>query len=165
MFEFITYGLGDLAFSFNALAALPDEVASEMLDAGGEVIVEHHKAEITKQGLVDTGTLRDSIRAFRKLGRDRRRYVLVYPHGKHGEYNRKAVAKKYKRSKHGRTYTVGGDTKDVTNNEVGFVLEFGAPKRGISPKQWMSIANEKGIDEAVQKQEEVYDQYLKSKNL
>lgn len=166
--SFTAQGIEGLLLSMEEFASIPDGVIEEMLDAGSAVAVEAHKKKIQSLGLVDTGALRESIKAHKKSGGAKngwKRHVLVYPTGKHGAYNRKAKTKEYKNSKHGRTYTVGGDTKDVTNGEVGFIHEFGAPKRGISAKQWMRTANEECADDVVKAELEVYDRYLKSKNL
>lgn len=168
MARFNAEGIEGLELSFEEFAAIPDEVVDEILEAGADVVVEAQKQKIDALGLVDSGKLKESITAFHKVGTKNdswQRYVLVYPYGKHGTRNRKAVTKKYKRSKHGRTYTVGGDTKKVTNNEVGFVLEFGAPKRGIKPYQWMRKANEACASDMEKAQFEVYDKWLKSLNL
>lgn len=165
MASFDTSGLDGLVFSLEEVGAMPDELIDGMLEAGGAMIAEYHKAELNTQGLVDTGALRDSISVHKKRGRDGSRYVLVYPYGNHGAYNRKLVVKAYKRSKHGRTYTIGGDTKEVSNSDVGFVLEFGAPERGIVPRQWMRIANEKGISDVIVEEKDVYEQFLDKLNL
>ena len=145
-----------------------DAKVEDMLDAGSKVVVEAQKRKILSLGLVDTGKLMKSIKAFPKVGGTKngwKRYVLVYPSGKHGSRNRRTVTKAYKQSKHGRTYTYGGDVKTVTNSEVGFIQEFGAPKKGIKAKQWMRKANEESADAMVKAEFEVYDRWLKSKNL
>lgn len=168
MAKFNAQGIEGLELSLEEFSKIPDNVVDEMLRAGGEVVVKAHKRSIEKLGLVDSGKLRDSIKAHPKvLTKDgiRQRSVLVYPTGKHGTRNRKKVTKVYKRSKHGRTYTVGGDTVDVTNNEVGFVHEFGAPHRGIPASQWMKKANEASANDMVAAEFAVYDQWLKSLNL
>ena len=164
MARFDSYGLESLLVSIEELADIPGDVADEMLLAAGEVIQKYHKEEISSLGLVETGKLRDSVRVFLKRS-GFGRYVLVYPYGKHSEYNRRLKVKAYKRSKHGRTYTVGGDVQEVTNNDVGFLMEFGAPGKNIDPKQWMRLANEKGIDEAIDAESAVYSRWLNSKGL
>lgn len=157
-------GLEELGLSLEEVADIPDDVVMEMLAAGGEVVKAYHQAELSAQGLVDTGKLKDSITVHQKRGGSGR-YALVYPSGKHGDYHRKLQVKPYKRSKHGRTYTVGGDTKEVTNNDVGFVLEVGAPKRGLAPTQWMRLANEKSSEAMVAAERAVYERYLARKGL
>lgn len=168
MARFNAEGIEGLELSMTDFIEIPDAVVEEMLDAGAEVAVRAQKSKIQSLGLVDTWKLRDSIQAHKKAGGTKngwKRYVLIYPTGKHGTRNRKKVTKEYKRSKHGRAYTVGGDTKDVTNSEVGFIHEFGAPQRGIPAQQWMESANESCADAVAAAEFEVYNQYLKSKNL
>ncbi|MBQ8389990.1 MAG: hypothetical protein IJX52_03310 [Oscillibacter sp.] len=168
MAKFNAQGIEGLELSLEQFAQIPDDVVEAMLMAGGEVVVEAHKRSIEALGLVDTRKLKDSIKAHSKVTTKdgiRQRSVLVYPTGKRGTRNRKKVTKTYKRSKSGRTYTVGGDTVDVTNNEVGFVHEFGAPSRGIPAKQWMRTANEASADATTAAEFEVYDKWAKSLNL
>lgn len=164
MAMFNATGIEGLELSFKEFAEIPDDVVENMLTAAGEVIVDAHKASIRKLGLVDTGALARSIKYHSKVGYrggERKRYVLVYPTGNHGQRNRKAITKAYKRSKHGRTYTVGGDTVKVTNSEVGFIHEYGAPRRGIPASQWMRKANENAADAMVEAELRVYSEWLR----
>ena len=168
MARFNATGTDKLELTMQEVANIPDDVIEAMLRAGSEVVVEAQKRKIRSLGLVKSGKLLNSIKAFSKIGstkNDYGRYFLVYPYGKHGERRRKLVVKNYKASKSGRTHTVGGDVKAVTNSEVGFVQEFGAPKRGLKPKQWMRLANEESASAMTQAEFEVYDQWLKSKDL
>ena len=168
MARFNAQGIEGLELSLEQFAQIPDDVVEAMLKAGGEVVVAAHKRSIETLGLMDTKKLRDSIKAHPKvITKDgvKMRSVLVYPTGKRGTRNRKKVTKTYKNSRHGRTYTVGGDTVDVTNNEVGFIHEFGAPERGIPASQWMRTANEASADATTAAEFEVYDEWAKSLNL
>lgn len=168
MAKFNAQGIEGLELSLKEFAEIPDDVVEEMLDAASEVVVAAHKQKIQSLGLVDTGKLVNSIKAHKKAGSRSNgfhRYVLVYPTGKHNSYNRKKVTKVYKNSKHGRTYDVGGDVKNVTNNDVGFVLEYGAPKRGKRAYQWMRSANEESADAVAGAEFAIYDKWLKTKGL
>jgi hypothetical protein len=160
--SFKVEGLTELVSSLDDIASIPDSVIEDMLNAEAEVVVAAQKASIRKFKLVDTGKLEASIRAFSKKSKGRP-YVLVYPDGIHKTRNRKKITKAYKRSKSGRTYTYGGDKKEVRNSEVGFVAEYGV--RGVSAKPWMRTANEKAADEAVAAAAKIYDKHLKSKKL
>ena len=94
----------------------------------------------SSDGLVDRGQLRDSIKVSAKVRRtSSARSVEIYPQGKR--------------------------TDGTRNAEVGFIHEYGAPGRGIPAKQWMRKANERAEDAACTAAEEVYDDYLRSKNL
>lgn len=166
MAKFNAEGIEGLCLSMQEFAEIPDDVVEAILEAGGKVVVEAQKQKISSLGLVKTGKLLKSIEAFSKVGKKNsdwnRRYVLVYPYGKHGHRNRRKI---YKVSKRGRKYSYGGDVKTVTNNDVGFIHEFGAPKKGIKAKQWMRKANEESAEAMVKAEFEVYDQWLQSKNL
>lgn len=142
MATFRTDGLDALELSFEEISNLPDDVLESMLMGGGEIICKGQQNEIQAMGLVKTGKMHRSITAKPKFKKGSR-CVVVYPEGVHH------IA----------------DGKEVYNNDVAFVHEFGAPGRNIMPKQWMRVANEKNIDEAVDAEAAVYDQYLKSKGL
>ena len=139
MAQFNVTGLDELMNDLEAVAELPDSVAVEMLNKQADVIKEAHTSKINELDLVDTGQLRDSIdkTAVRSSGGSR--YLEVYPQGirKNG----------------------------VRNAEVGYIHEYGAPGRHIPAKNWMQNANEGCADETTQAAAEVYDNYLKSKNL
>lgn len=164
MAKFNATGIEGLCLSFEEFAAIPDSVVDEMLDAEAGIVVKAHKRSIRSLGLVDSGKLESSIKAHKKVGRGQR-YILVYPSGAHHKYSGVEKTKVYKVSKHGRTYTTGGGIKTATSGDVGFVHEFGAPKRGIKASQWMLKANEQCADEAVGAAMTVYDEWLKSIDL
>lgn len=168
MAKFNATGIEGLALSMEQFAAIPDDVVEEMLEAAGRVVVQAHRSEISARGLVKSGRLEGSIEAISKAGsarNDFKRYVLVYPTGRHHTYQSRVVTKQYARSKHGRTYTKGGGAKVVTNSEVGFVQAYGAPKKGIRATDWMNKANEKAAPAVEAAELTVYDRWLKSLNL
>lgn len=145
MAQFEISGLDDLILSLEELAQLPDEVAAEMLTAEGEVIKAAQQQSLQSAGLVDTGQLQASIKLDKKLRKKGdERSMLVYPQG----------TRRDAKHKHGER-----------NATIGFVHEFGAPKRGIPPSQWMRTANESAADAAVDAAGQVYDKYLKDKGL
>lgn len=168
MATFNAKGIEGLSLSMEEFAAIPDSVVDGMLNAAGTVVVRHHQAEIRALGLVKTGKLVDSIEAHAKAGsakNDWKRYVLVYPTGRHHTYQSRVVTRQYARSRSGRTYTRGGGAKVVTNSEVGFVQAYGAPRRGIHGTDWMNQANEKAAPEVEAAEFAVYDRWLKSLDL
>ena len=55
MATFNATGIEGLDLSLEEFAAIPDNVVEEMLDAAGQVVVRHHKAQIRAQGLVHSG--------------------------------------------------------------------------------------------------------------
>ena len=141
-------GIAELMLSMKEVAELPDSVAEDMLMAGGEIVAEAQRRHYNSM-LRDTGTLAKSIKVSKmKKKRDDARFVTVYPQGKHHTYTDK-----------------NGKTKTATNNDVAFVHEFGEPKRGITAKGIMRMSNEETRDKTNAAQYEIYDRFLKSKNL
>ena len=147
MASFTEVGLDDLMLSFEEIAELPEHVISDMLIAQGEVLRTAQEKKIKQLELVDTEQLAGSIAINKKLRGNKfdEQFITVYPKGT-------------------RETTGGvGATSKTTNNEVGFVNEFGAPHRNIKPTQWMRQANEESAEEGLKASERVYDRFLKSK--
>lgn len=147
MAKFDTTELENLTLDMEELAKISDDMIDRMLDAGAKVIAAGHEKTLRGMGLVRTGKLASSIKSVRKASGNKR-YALIYPNGPHHTYK-------------GRK----GGRKTARNADVGFVHEFGARKRGIAASQWMRVANERHIDEAVDAEMRVYDEYLKRHNL
>ncbi len=164
MASYTTTGIEGLMLDLADIAEIPEDVIEGILDAESRVVVAAHKKSIRTLGLHKTGLLESSIKAFKKRSKGRQ-YVLVYPSGDHHTYHSREQTKVYKNSKHGRTYTIGGKLETVTSNEVGFIHEFGAPRKGIKASQWMKKANDSCGSEVEQAAFGVYDNWLKSKNL
>lgn len=137
-------GLGELMLSMGELEMLPDSAASEMLQAGGEVVANAQRSKYRSMLGVRTGNLADSIKVSKMKTKNGTRYVTVYPQGTHHTY---------------------GNGKIATNNDVAFIHEYGAPGRGISAKGIMRAANEESEESATAAEAQVYDNFLKSKNL
>lgn len=139
-------GLDNLMLSLEEIAAIPDDVAREMLDAEAKVVEEYQmgSAATMLNGPYSTGQTALSIRRGKmKRGRDGARTVYVTP--------------------------TGTNDRVVRNAEVAFINEFGIPRskgRQARPgRQFIRIANEKAADPAVAEAEKIYDEFLKSKNL
>lgn len=133
-------GLDDLMLSLEEIAAIPDDVATAMLDAEAQVVEEAQIAEGKTMGVYDTGQTLASIRRGRmKKGRDGTRQVYVTPQGTNDKGERNAT--------------------------VAFVNEYGVHSRGIPPRPFIATANEKAADPAVAEAEKIYDEFLRSKNL
>ena len=137
-------GLDELMDDLEALAALPDSVVGEILDAEADVLVPAQQAEIQKQwrGRYSEGISAKCVKKG-KLKKEPGRYVLsVYPQG---------------------TRKRGGTS--TRNAEIAFINEYGAPGRGIAACPAIGTANAKAEQEAVEAGEKVYHAYLDSKNL
>lgn len=143
MADFVSTGVEDLMREIEMMAEVPDEVFEEMLKAEAEVIKAAQVKELKSLKFKDpTGQLERSIASGDRMKVDRygRPTLHVYPSGTRQR----------------------GDTR---NAEVGFITEYGAPQRGIPPKPWMRIANEKAGPDAIAAAQAVYERWLKEKGL
>lgn len=165
------YGrLEGLTLSLQEMAELPQETIKKILIAGSEVVVEEQKRMIKKLGIYDTGELQQSIEPVFRKTKDKDRWslaMIVYPYGDRREYTSKFRYKYgYKTKNRGaRWYKTGGKRKITTNNDIGFIHEFGAPRRHIEPKQWMRLANINAEEDMVKAEAREYDRYLEEKEL
>lgn len=169
MANFDSAGMDGLILSLQEIMELPEDVVLEMLQAEGEIVADAQRKKIRELGLVDSEQMLDSITVDEKLRSTGRyfgrpiRYINVYPKGtrKKKDGSTQTAVRKFRKRKKGAT----GSVREVTNSEVAFVHEFGAPGRNISATQWMRAANEGAADKAVDAAMKVYDKFLKSKNL
>lgn len=139
-------GIDELMLSMKEVAELPDSVANDMLQAAGRIVADAQTHKVKSSLGVRTGALSKAIKVTPKIKtrKNGERYVTVYPKG---------------------THHVNADGKKVTNNEVFFVNEYGAPNRGIAAKGMARAANAESADEATAAEAEIYDKWLKSKRL
>lgn len=168
MAKFNTTGVEGLQLSLEEVADLPEDTLRAMLMAGGEVVRAAHVKKIRELGLVDTRQLEKSITIYNKMRVNRgvggmERYVLVYPQGTRSKGGGAAQTTRhvYKKKRAGKTESVHA----TTNGEVGFVNEYGAPRRGIAPKQWMRLANAEAEGPASEAERRVYNAWLEKKGL
>ena len=137
-------GLDDLMLSMKEIADIPDDVKDEMLQAKASVVVPAMKAKAEsmgiRQNIPDGGRMIDSIKAGKPKNTKTGRAVFVYPQG-------------------ARTR---GNTK-TRNAEVAFIAEYG--KQKVKPRPFMKEAVEVSAEQAEKAALEVYDAFLKSKNL
>lgn len=151
MAEFSFKGLDEVRLSFTEVAQLPDELVDEMLNAGADVIVPAQRREAEKLGKVggyrnpnqkrdySTGTTARAIKKGRVKVKDGWRVLYVTPTGS------RTRGKKLPRA--------------TRNAEIAFVNEFGT--RTIHARGFLAKANEASAAAEF----EVYDKWLKSKNL
>ena len=161
MARFSCDGLDEFALSLQEIAEIPEDVQDDMLSSGASVGKIALKKAIQTLGLIDTGQLYASIQEFPKVDKDGFHYYLVYPYGRRQRAKKKGLAKV--RIKGTKKYTI--QKIDMTNNDVGFELEFGAPHRGVPAFQWMSVTAEEYADEITDAEYAIYDKWLESKNL
>jgi hypothetical protein len=151
MASFTFDGIDELERFFGQLGALPDSVLDNMLEAEAPIVI----AEQMQLAPRDTGSLAESISGFpTKTGSSGERYKFIYPKGRHHRITaRRASSTLTKQLKQDQS-------RDVTNAEVGFTHEVGAPGRNIPASQWMKRANEKAADPALRAAVDVYDAWL-----
>ncbi len=137
-------GLDTLMADLDSLAHLPDRVAEDMLNAEADVLVSAQRAEISSRwrGKFSEGISAKSVKKSKVKKTKNGRAVHIYPQGTR------------KRGK-----------KSIRNAEIAFINEYGAPKRGITPRPAIAAANAKAEQPAVESGERVFNAYLDSKNL
>lgn len=127
--------------SLEEIAEIPNEVLEDMLKAEAEVVVSAQKKKLAQLGLKhSTGQLERSISAGQKMKRDQVGIpaLYIYPRGKR-------------------------DRGTASNGEVGFILEYGAPGRGIRPLPWMRTANQESEKAAREAARNAYEKWLKNR--
>jgi len=152
MANFTVDGIGYVCASFSAIARIPDDVKSEMLNAEADVIVKAQSAAAPRR----TGTLSRSIKKKKPMLNYDGGYIVITPSGTH--HTSKSGSSRYRN----RGTRSGGVT---TNAEVAFIHEYGAPGRNIPGTQWMLKANEANADKAVNAAATIHDKWLTKSGL
>ena len=133
-------GIQQTMVSMAEIAAMPESVLDEMLEAAADVVVEEQKKQAKAMGVYDTGIMAASITKGAPKASDDGRKIFVYPKGSRTRYGTK-----------------------TTNAEIAFINEYG--KTGQTARPFIRTANAKAEKKAVEAAEKVYDAYLKSKGL
>lgn len=161
MARFAVHGLDALIEDMLALSEIPESVVDNMLKTSADIALRAMKQSIQSLGLVDTSQLLNSLVAVQKRNKQGKIYYLIYPRGTRKDMyvgaRLRRVGIKGRRK--------NGQAIKMTNNDVGFVLEFGAPRRNKKAYQWMRTALEGCADEVLAAQTRIYDEWLESKNL
>lgn len=140
MAEFGFKGLDEIRLSLQEIAEIPEDVQDQMLNAQADVVVAAQQKKAREYGVVDSGLLVRSIQKGTVKVQKGVRVLYVTPKGTR---------------KRGKTRT--------TNAEIAFVNEFGSRRQKARP--FMRDANEACAEETTQAGLQVYDAWLKSKNL
>ena len=143
MAEFSCNGLDDLMLSLQEIAAIPEEVQDEMLRAGAEVVAQAQREKVRAYGIYDGSSpkhVADSIKPGKVKLKKGQRIIYVSPTGSR---------------RRGKTVT--------RNSEILFVNEYG--RRGQKARPAVRDANEASAEATTVAQAEVYDKYLRSKDL
>ena len=136
-------GIDGFSLSLKELAEMPNEVYDEILLAGAKVVARAQKQKILAYGIYDrdsTQHVANTVKAGKVKLKKGERVVYVYPDGKRKRGN-----------------------KETRNAEILFINEFG--KSGQAARPAVADANEACAEAMTQAEFEVYDQWLKSKNL
>lgn len=139
-----TSGLDELIGGLEKIAEIPDATILEMLTEEAEVVAAEQKAALSTayHGKYTKGITARSVKYSKKLKETKDgKAIYVYPQGTRTDGNKRRVA------------------------EVAFINEYGASKRGIPRRLTIRTANEKAAPAAAEAATEVYEKFLKSKNL
>lgn len=165
MASFDTNGLDALIIDLDEISEIDDETMLDMLEAGGEVIRKAHVEAIKKIFGHRSGKFEESPTVHKKMSGQggHLRYILVSPAGVHHTY--KARGKTYTKMNWGRKGdpVKTGGTRKATNQDVGFVHEFGG--HGNAAEQWMRKANEEHATEAADAEAAVLYAWQEKHNL
>lgn len=140
MAQFHFSGLDELMLDLEDVANLPEDVHDEMLNAMADVTVDAQKRAGRALGVEETGLTLRSIKKSKIKVQSGQRVVYITPTG-----------------------TRLRGTKRIRNAEIAFVNEYG--KRGQKARPFIRTGNEQSAEEATRAAAEVYDRYLKTKNL
>ncbi len=133
-------GLDELMLSMEEIAQIPDEVQDAMLNAQADVVTAAQKAKARAYGVQDTGLVISSIKKGKPKRKKGVRVIYITPSG---------------------TRRRGKQT--VRNAEIAFINEYGTKRQRARP--FIRDANEACAEATTQAGFEVYDKWLKSKNL
>lgn len=140
MATFAFKGLDSLMLSLEQVAAIPEDIQDEMLNAQADVVVPAQQSKARAYGVEDTGLMIRSIRKGEPKTKKGARVLYITPVGSR----------------------IRGKTK-TENAAIAFVNEFGSRHQKARP--FMRDANEACAEETTQAAFRVYDAWLKSKNL
>lgn len=121
------------------------EMGKAMLEAEANVVEPALRTGLASANLVKTSRLKASI------GRSRRKkgaMILLGPMGEHHKYVTKA-----------------GRAEMLRAGHLGYIFEYGAPRRNIRARNWMAKTVSKTQAQALDAAENVRDQYLNNHNL
>ena len=144
--EFKSFGLDELMLSLEEIAAIPEEVQDEILNAQADITLKAQQESILTHGIYDRDNkgrhVVDSLKKSRPKRRkkDGVRVVNITPSGSR---------------RRGNTVT--------RNAEILFVNEYGRKDQKARPA--IREANEKSADRSTQAALEIYDRWLRSKEL
>lgn len=170
MAKFSFSRMDGLLLDMQELAELPVEVLDEMLLAQAGVVASAQREEAKKLGMYRTASNHNNTRDQWSKAKRRRNYLP----GQRKSYSTGALARSVKVAKPKEQkgvravsiYFAGTRKRGKTrtkNSEIAFLNEFGT--RTINQRNFVRTANQRTAQEATQAAMDVYDRWLKSKNL
>ena len=144
MAELQVSGIEGLMLSLKEIAEIPVDVKDDMLNAGADIVVPALKRKIVAYGILDTGTTERSIQKSKpKTTKGGGRVIYVNAVG---------------------SRTRGKNKKTTTRNaEILFLNEYGTKK--IKARPAVRDSAEESAEAVERAQADIYDKYLKSKDL
>lgn len=133
-------GLEEFTLSMEEVAAIPEEIVERILSAQADVVVAAQKSKAVAYGVMDSGFTEKSIKKGKPKVKNGVKCLYVTPAGTR------------KRGK-GR----------ARNAEIAFVNEYGTRHQAARP--FIRDANEESAEATTRAGYEIYDQWLKSKDL
>ena len=137
-------GLDDFMLDMQQIAEIPEDVQSEMLNAQADVVLKAQRRSIEAYRIIDTGKTLASVKKgkIKRSKKDGSLSIYITPGGSR---------------KRGKKLTT------TRNAEILFVNEYG--KKGQKARPAIREANEKSAEAPTLAGFEVYDRWLKSKDL
>ena len=143
MAEFVSQGLDSLMLDLAAVAAMPEEVQDEILNAEADVVVAAQRKKVKQFGIYDGSSpvhVANSIKKGRPKTQKGNRVIYVTPKGSR---------------KRGNTVT--------RNAEILFANEFGKKNQKARPA--VAAANEESAQATVEAGARVWDGFLEKHHL
>ena len=153
MAKFSFNSMDEISASFEQLANITDADKMSVIMPAARYLLEHQREKILSLFTQRTGDLANSL-AIQEKSDDSGAFAYIFLKGKH----RGSSTGKRKR-KDGRS----NGKYSGTNNEVGYILEYGSPR--IAATHWMENANEEAEDDIIQIQQEAWGDLITTKGL
>lgn len=166
MAEFNFHGLDDFMLDMKQIAEIPDEVQDEMLQAQAEVAMEAQRTEAEKLGMYDGYSGTDGNYRWTSETNKLPGQVRSYSTGALAKSLRISKPFVRKGTRRIKVYFAGSRVRGKTrtsNSEIAFLNEYGT--RNINARHFIWVANEKCAEETTKAAADVYDRWLKSKDL
>ena len=144
MAELNFHGLDEFMLDMQQIAEIPEDIQSEMLNAQADVALKAQRQSIEAYQIMDTGKTLASLKKgkIKRSKKDGTLSIYITPGGSR---------------KRGKKPTV------TRNAEILFINEYG--KKGKPGRPAIREANEKSAEATTKAGFEVYDRWLKSKDL